>query len=303
MDKQTRQLLILAVVIGGVWWMSTGGVTPPAQVVTQAGAPVTTDGVTVYTGTPTLEWYARNAVTGKEVDVGNWYWFRVTINGTQKDYDEDSTANLAIGDGFKVCVLPNASYYAKCESGTITSTVTKVTLNLLALGSDTAYVNNDPENATSRNSLAAVDTLGAGDTDTPTVCFQGATANASFGDGQFLVVLDYNSTQLAAPPVLSVGTKADSMIPATYARDSNYTASTAYLVTGNLTNTDTVCGSMTVVNGATNPVNQSGVKVTPMDHFGYRNTVTDALEFGFKIATSGADTNSATDTNTTYYLA
>jgi len=303
MDKNTKSLLTIVVIFGAIYMLG-GGQIPSfgPQAVTTAGAGQTIDGVTVFTGTPTLEWYASNAYTGEEVELA-WDAYRVTIGGITKDYGASDTANASIGDSFQVCTLPNSTYYAACETGVISSTVTKVNLELIQIGSASAYFNNDSENSTTRNSSSAQDTLDAGDTDTPTYCVSGGTALASFGDGAFLVVFDHNSAELAGPPVWSAGTRNDTVIPGTYVADSNVgSAKVGYVVSQRLTTGDSVCGILTVTNGATDPVKQSDIKANVYDRFGYRHTTTDALGFGYAGETTGADTNSATNIGDYYYF-
>lgn len=289
----------LLLLIGGVI-LYAGGFIPgfaPQTVMTTAGGQTTVDGITINTGTPTLEWSAVDIITGQTVNPGH---FRVSVDGSESDLLSTDTVNASIGDAYEVCLMPNTTYYAACKSGTVSKTVEKVVIETYALGSATIWVNNDPENATTRNTAAAPDTLATLDTDTPTVCVQGATANASYGDGKILFIFDYNSSQLDEEPIFSVGTKRNDLIPSTYTTDSNVgTAKVAYEVEIALTNQETVCGSLTVeASTKTTDFIWSDVTIDVYDHFTFRNTTSDALEEGYAIVSNGDDTNSATNATT-----
>ena len=302
MRKQTEQLLIVAGVIGFVWFASNGGLQQQAVVQQDGGTQV--DGVTIYTGTPTLEWYATDAVTGQSVAPAH---FRVIINGSQSEEVASASAIASIGDPFTICLMPNTTYLGVCETSTVQKTVVKVDLEAYAVGTATIWINNDPENATARNAnSAAKDTLGASDTDTATVCVQGSTANASFGDGSILVSIDYNSMQLETAPTLSVGNLCSGCMPSAYSRDANATASVFYEVGQLLTNQDTVCGTMTVQNDSTDDTDaaetsQHDPRVSVFDRAYFRHSVTDALVQDYARPTSGADTNSCTNATAVYY--
>jgi len=303
MKKSNEQLLIIGAVLVGIWALSGGTFGP--QAVTQTGGAVTTDGVTVYTGTPTIEWYATDAVTGQSVSPGH---FRVSINGSESEETATATANASIGDPFTICLMPNTTYYSTCESGTVEKTVVKVDVETYALGSATIWINNDPENGTARNALGAEDVLAAGDTDTPTICVQGATANASYGDGGLLFIFDFNNLQLLTAPTFSVGSLANDKVPMGDVVDVNaaggYGGNTkvAYEVLSTLTNQQTVCGTLTVQNSATKPTGQqSFIQVEVFDRAKFRHTVNDALESAYGRPTSGADTNSATNATLVEY--
>ena len=275
------------------------------------GVPTTTTGtggVQVNVGTPTLEWYAQDAMIGSTVALAADA-YRVTINGTSADKTAAATLDAARGDSYKICVRPNATYYGNCISGTISKVVTKVTVPLTKIGTATIWINNDPENATVRNAtaLAGRDTLAASDTDTATVCVQGASTNASYGDGAILIIIDYNSLQLATAPTLSIGTPADGKIPQTMTHDdSNQTnARVAYEYIGSLTNQETVCGTLVIENNSSTAASwlQNYPLINVHDRFSFHNSVTDAIESGYAIATSGGDTNSATNaTAVNYYI-
>lgn len=301
-NKQQNNLIVIAGIIGLVLFVSGGIPGFGPQAITQEGAGTQVDGVTVFIGTPTIQWSASDKITGNALSYG-FEAFRVTIGGVASDELGSTTANAAIGDAFEICLLPNSTYYAGCETGLVEATVTRVDIETYAIGSASAFWNNDSENATQRNATGARDDLSAGDTDTPTLCVQGTTANASFGDGSFVVIFDYNANQLAAPPIWSAGTRNDSVAPSTYSLDANLgTAKVVYVVSQALTNVDTVCGTVTVVNGATEPVMQRYIEANILDHFGSKNTVTNALEFGYAGLVTGLDTNSATNASITYYI-
>lgn len=296
-DSEKGLLFIGALLIGAVVLQ---GYQPPAgQVVLPMATPaVQTDGVTVYTGTPTVEWYAEDAITGRAVVPGH---FRVTIGSSTAELAGNDTANASVGDAYTICLMPNSTYYGACTSSVIRKTVEKISLKTYALGTATIWINNDPENSTTRNATTAEDTLAASDTDTPTVCFQGATADASYGDGAVLVSIDYNANQLQTAPTFSVGTLCAACRPDGYSNDANATASVFYEVLGTLTNQQTVCGSMTVQNDSTDDVEQKSPEVHLVDRALFRHSVSDDLVEAYERPTTGVDTNSATNATAVYY--
>ena len=299
MDKNTKNVLTLLVIVGAFWWIGTGGVIP--QTITPTDG-VDVDGVVIETGTPTVEWYATDAILGTSITPGH---YRVMIGNVSSEEESNDTVNASRGDSYKICLMPNSTYYGQCVEGTITKPVTTVNIDTYRLGSVSTWTNNDPENSTVRNSVSAVDALAAGDTDTSTVCIQGATANASFGDGSVLAIFDYNANQITDIS-FSKGTPANSKIPSTYDANSTAfacgTAKVAYELTGPLTNQETICGTLTVVNVATNPAAQSNVCVKLYDRFLYRDSVTDKLAQGYAIESNGEDTNSGTNVSGYYYI-
>ena len=254
MDKQTKNLVILGVILVGIFYLG-GGLNNLPESVQQTPGAVTTDGVTIYSGTPTLEWYATDAITSAAISPA---LFRVTIGSAQADKEFDDTLNAAIGDSYKVCLMPNTTYYSACTSGVVGKTTEKIPITAYAIGTATIWINNDPENSTARNGVGAPDTLAASDTDTPTVCFQGATANASYGDGSILVAIDYNANEYETAPTLSVGELSPASAPSIYTIDGNATATVYYEIKQLLTNQQTICGIMTLQNDSTALISLAG---------------------------------------------
>lgn len=296
-DKNTQNLIMILAVFGIIAYMGMpaeqrAGIFGAAdgQITAPTAGPITITG-----GTPTMEWAVQDVLLKRAVDVSGPA-FRVTIDGFQKDYTQSQTIDISLGKDYKVCLMPNASYYAKCITGTTADTVTKVVIPTYALGSATIWINNDPENATTRNSTAAADTISSDDTDTPTVCVQGSTANASYGDGKILFIFDYNSSQMDSIS-FSVGTLRTDLVPQTYSTDTNIgTAKVAYEYDVFLTNQETVCGMLTAdYSTLTTGFVASFIEVDVYDHFIARHSVTDALEGGYARLVDGADTNSATN--------
>jgi len=310
-DKQIVGMLAIALVVLSflgamqMGYLTNMGLPPLATAavpqVTTNGQTVgaTTGGIQVNVGTPTVEWYLSNAITGAEVTYSAWKPMRVTIAGTTTDIQTDDSADATLNDSYSICLKPNSTFYSTCVSGTVAGVVEKVRIPVYAIGTISLWANNDPENSTTRNGVDAPDTLAAGDTDTPTICFQGATANASFGNGKFLAVIDYNGNQLAVSPTFSKGVLNSGLIPSNYTADTNVgTNRVAYEIDGYLTNNETVCGSLTLVNGATKTAgfNWSGIRVSAYDYFQFRDGSTDKLATGYGATNStSADTNSATN--------
>ncbi len=311
MKQQTQQLLIIAAVFAFLIYSTTpaeeraawfqGGISAANGV---APSPGTGGGITVYGGTPTMEWAVKDALLGTEATLTGPH-YRVTVDGFTKDYADDDTIDVSLGKSYTVCLKPNSTYYGVCKSGTVTDTVTKVVLETYKLGTATIWVNNDPENATTRNSSSAVDTLAANDDDTPQICVQGATANASYGNGKILFAIDYNSNELDQAPQLSVGRLCLECRPAGYSADANATDTVFYEYDVFLTNQETVCGTMTVSNGSETNIAISGTQSDPrirvFDYAMFTHSTTDALVDAYARPTTGADTNSATNATAVYY--
>lgn len=312
MDKQTRNLLFVLVVAGAILYM---GATPQQQAgilgatgIAAADGTIPTPGgqLTVLGGTPTIGWQAFDALTTKDIsDDFAFGVYRVTVGASQSDYEYDDTIDVSLYQNYKVCLLPNATYYATCATGTTTQTTTTARISAYKIGSASAWINNDSEHATARNSNSAPDDVSSDDTDTPTVCFQGATANASYGDGAALVIVDYNALLHDSPPSLSAASRtANDKIPSGWNPDSNIgKSSVAFEFDGYLTPNDTKCSTM-VVDYATiaSGVEVMDIDVNVLDRFGYRHTTTDALEFGYAIKTNSNDTNSATNKGVRYVI-
>ena len=301
--KQTEQLLLGgALVVAAVFLLGLGQ-TPMS--ISDGGTTTTaTDGsITIQTGTPTLEWVAVKATTGQQINAAH---FRVTINGMTKDYTNlgGGSADASMSDPYTICLMPNASYYGTCESGTVSKVVQKVQIEAEAIGSVTAWIDNDASNSTQRNAYASPDVLANGASLNPTLCFKGATALASFGDGAVLVGIDYNSAQLSEAPTWSAGELRNDLRPPAYDTNSDMTTSVFYLVEGTLGVNDTVCGTMNVTNGTLDSTigGQNDVNVQIIDRAYYRRSDTDALEQGYARPTTGIDTNTASNGTVQYFI-
>lgn len=301
-----KDLWILAVVIGALWVMTQGGV-PGVQTV--APGAVQTDGVTVYTGTPTVEWYATDAITGKEVDPGH---FRVTLAGVSNELTGSDTANASIGDPYTVCLMPNSTYYGKCESGAINKSVTKINLQVYHVASSpTCYINNDPENATTRNSESTetagstADNITDDETMQPTLCCTGVGANQAFGPDGILYLWDWNTSTFDA--LYSSGGKQIDIMPKGHTIDTNSNVISSWEFSGPLLNGQTICTTMTFDGEATAMSEaefaQSGSPSYHIyDKFLSRNSQTDVLELKYARETDGSDTNSVTNVDSWYLL-
>lgn len=291
-------LIVLLVVAGGGIGGLTGvvdtGVVDGGTAIQGAGG-----GLNVYATTPQVEPYGVDEITGISA-AGSGY--EVTMAGVKNAYVANAGAvQGAIGDAVTIKTRPNSTYYDAFFSGTLQKNIQKVELKRLKQGTATIWINNDPENSTVRNAVGAPDTLGASDSDYPTVCVQGATNYASFGNKKFLVSVDFNSTN-GNTVSLNKGTLVG--CPGCHAKDSNNTASICYEVTGQMLRPeDTWCATMTFTNGATDEDSGhvSSPRVKVYDDFVYIDSATSDIAKGYFTTTCG-DTNSATNpTAVTYW--
>ena len=305
--KKDNTLIMLAAIFGAIFLVSQGYIDlggGPVLAVNGVPTVTTGDGIQISVGTPTLEWYTKNAITGAQVDLSADA-FQVTINGTKTYKTASATSDGSLGDTYEICVRPNGTYYGNCISGTIDKTVTKITVPVTKMGTATIWINNDPENPTLRNAEgSADDAIAASDTDSPTVCIQGSTADASYGDGAFLIAIDWNSIALETAPTFSVGTLRNDLRPPGFGGDANSTDTAFYEVLQGLTNQDTVCGTMTIQNNSTAVSSSNGIyiEVNAFDRALFTHSVSTELVQAYARPTTGADTNSATNATTAEYF-
>lgn len=305
MDKQTKNLLTIGAVFLVIWYIG-GGQVPglgPQAVVGDGDQAVGDGRIDISVGTPTLEWFVTDKLSGRGVEPGH---FRVTVNGATKDYLSSDTINISKGDGYTVCLMPNSTYYGKCETGTVIKTVTKVNIEAYHLASTpTVYINNDVENATLRNSAAAPDNITDDEAMQPTICIQGNGALQAFGPDGILFLMDWN-THSADAVSFSVGTEVN-IIPRGHDFDVNENTASSWEITGPLLNGQTICGVLTydgeaTAGSAAEFASSGSPDFTIYDKHLSRNSATDLLEYKYMREIDGTDTNSVTNATATYFL-
>ena len=289
MDNNTLILLAIAILVvgGGGGFLSTLGGGVEQEINFDASTPkVVVSGVDAITGagasTGGFEVIMAGVTTSFVVNGGN-------VEGTK-------------GDTLSIRSRPDETFYSASFSGTLDKTLKQVALERTKQGTATLWVENDPENATARNSITAYDTWGASDTDTAKLCAQGSTNFASFGDNKFLVAIDVNAFS-GKSVSLAKGTKVACPSCHSAGSDVNATSTVCYEVVGqSLTTNDTWCANLTLKNGATDDIagGTSSPRISLYDEFDYIDADTGAITTGYFTDTC-ADTNSATNPTVVYY--